>query len=212
MKTPNALYRLTSRSTLNVERDSTRDESISTRRHSRAPWTLHVRKVLYACSLVTVPMFAFTIALSWLVFANRVDLNHCPYPNLCRNFNSQATLEGRNYFVDFPVGRLAFVSSLSATLSFTLIAAFMAMYGHTVARQLMETTRNEHRDNLPSPHNLAVIVRLLNAEVFLLGDLFLEYVSQRFRRSPATKRERRSERSDLTRACLVVLSLGILVR
>jgi hypothetical protein len=61
---------------------------------------------MLACCLIVIPMVAFTITLFCIVFSNGVSLDHCPYPDLCPANSTGPAY----YYVDFPVGRLAFDS------------------------------------------------------------------------------------------------------
>jgi hypothetical protein len=177
------------------------------------PWKAHIKKIYVACSLVTIPMVAFTIAIVSLVFINRIDIDYCPYPQLCHDVNTPDTVMGSDYYVDFPVGRLAFVSSLSSTISFTLIAAFMVLYSYTAARQLLEASDvSQESKNLPSPHDVAILVRLLNAEAFLLWDLGIYHLRRLFHGKSQSLQRKGNRHSSLVRACLAVLGFSIVGR
>ncbi|KAF2821695.1 hypothetical protein CC86DRAFT_470389 [Ophiobolus disseminans] len=139
-----------------------------------------------------------------------IDLDYCPYPTLCHRTKPPGTSKG-DYYIDFPVGRLAFVSSLSATISFTLVAAFMVIYSYTAARKLLDASdASQESKDLPSPHDIAVLVRLLNAEIFLLWGLLVYQLRQRFRRKPQTTQTRIHQYSPMVRASLAVLIAGII--
>jgi hypothetical protein len=168
----------------------------------------HKRGILIACSLVGVPMLAFTLALLSIVFSSRVNLRSCPTPDLCYDYNAELFPNATsNYYVDFAAGRLAFVSSLSSTVSFTLIAVLMTIYGFVVSRQILEASRmEEDLDMLPRPYEFNLLVRLLNAEIFLLWPVVLSYFS------PAKGARRASPRTKLVRQCLLMFFICLAAR
>jgi hypothetical protein len=186
-------------------------------RAERKWWTFpnlfaeHNKEIVIACSLILLPMLGFSVLILGLVFDNNFRLNDCPYPDLCHNVNSLDVLRGRNYYVDFPVGRLAFISSLSATIGFGCVAALMTLYAFITARQFLDAhdVSNGFEDN-PSPQDITLIIRLLDAETSLLW----EFVTRLFRRitfrppQRADKTEARKPR--VVNACLVVFALCLL--
>ncbi|KAF1840313.1 uncharacterized protein K460DRAFT_421289 [Cucurbitaria berberidis CBS 394.84] len=174
------------------------------------PWKLHTRKIILTCSLVFVPMVAFTVTLLSIVFSRRVDLQHCPFPELCPDLNSLNSLHGSNYYVDFSVGRLAFVSSLSSTISFALVAALMAMYGFIAARQLLDVSAsNRAHENLPSPYRTSILVRLINAEMFLLWDVWVRKIHTALGRRQSRKKKHQHS-PPIIRKALFVFTLSLL--
>jgi hypothetical protein len=143
------------------------------------PWQPHIKKIILACGLVVIPMIAFTITLLCIVFSKIVSLDRCPYPDLCPTNSTDSAY----YYVDFPVGRLAFVSSLSSTISFALMAALMTMYGFIAARRLLSASEStEALGYMPSSFEISVLVRLLNAEMFPLLEMFVQIMQRPFRR------------------------------
>jgi hypothetical protein len=200
------MYQVLSRESTKVERTPSKQRWI------HKPWQSHTRTIFIACAFVTVPMVAFTITMLCLVFSHRLNLQDCPYPELCHDVNSPDTLNGSNYYIDFPNGKLAFVSSLSATVSFTLVAAFMILYGFTAARQLLEASAvSQQGKDLPSPHDVAILVRLLNAEALLLWDLCLSYCRS-LKISSSSNIGKRARTSQVVRACFMVMGVGLIGR
>jgi hypothetical protein len=177
------------------------------------PWKNHNRKIILSCFLITIPILAFTITTFWLVFAKSIKISSCPYPDLCYNVNTADTLRGSNYYVDLPVGRLAFVASLSSTISFMLIAACMTTYGSVAARQLLELSKlSVQGKELPSPYDITILIRLLNAEVLLLWDLCGRYFLQVIRRRSDSYKKKTTQGSRVVQKCLAILSLGLVSR
>jgi hypothetical protein len=82
------------------------------------------------------------------------------------------SIDNSAYYVDFPAGRLACVSSLSSTISFTLVAALMTTYGFVVAQQILCLSTSSSASGIsPTPRETSTVIRILNAEVPLLRDL-----------------------------------------
>jgi hypothetical protein len=207
------MHRLSTRSSKNVLPDSNHDRSLQNCWNIQNPWKTYTRKIILSGSLVTVPMVAFVGAISWIVFANIIGLRDCPYPELCYEVNTGDTLRGSNYYIDFPVGRIAFVASLSSAISFTLVGACMAMYGFIVARQLLETSRTSVQGKrLPSPYNITTIIRLLNAETTLLWDLSSRFLFRIFRRRSTLMQKKTNRGFYVVRGCAIVFGLALVSR
>lgn len=178
----------------------------------RRPWKTHTKKILVAASLIVIPMVAFTVAILAIVFSNIVDLYHCPEPELCPYRNVLPT-NGSDYYVDFSVGRLAFVSSLSSTISLALVAAVMTTYGYIVADGFLRVSKaSDTRDQLPSPFETSTIKRLLNAEVFLLFETLSEGFHWLLQLARIKRRKERARQNDMLCRCRSVFMVGVFIR
>jgi hypothetical protein len=166
---------------------------------------------LFLAFLVVVPIIAFTVTIISIVFVNSIDLNDCPDRDLCPYANSPGPANSSDYYVDFSVGRLAFVSSLSSTISFALVAAMMSLYGYVVAKQIMLASKEPgSQATLPTPYGASTLIRLLNAETFLLGEMFLSGCRQILRRKRVQKKP--SKQPQMLRMCMSVLLLSLAAR
>jgi len=158
-------------------------------------------------------MAAFTVALIVLVFLNRVDLDHCPYPELCPYINQRGPSNSSAYYVDVSVGRLAFVASLSSTVSFALIASLMTMYGYVVAKQLLQASKEDNSgDLLPTPQKLSHLIRMLNAEVMLLYEIIFQRDGRQSPSRMGANRKKKDEAPQMFRTCRSVLLLCLVAR
>lgn len=105
--------------------------------------------------------------------SNRLDEGRCPYSDLCPDpglLNSN--MSSKNHYIAFPAGQLAFISSLSSTISFSLVGILMIIYVYsTVSELLIDEKDKAGRPSLPSPYQFSIIVRLLNAEVLALWEV-----------------------------------------
>ncbi|KAF2794006.1 hypothetical protein K505DRAFT_325045 [Melanomma pulvis-pyrius CBS 109.77] len=139
-------------------------------------WQPHMRKIIFTCGLVLLPMLAFTLTIVGLVFSHSIkqgsDCAHedlCP-PSIPTNFTSGHN--NLNYYVDFSATQLTFLASLSSTISFSLVSVLMALYAYSIASELlrMSQTQDQHGD-LPTPYQTSMLVRVLNAELLSLWEL-----------------------------------------
>jgi hypothetical protein len=177
-----------------------------------APWNVDTKKIMLLSSSVVVPMIAFTITMLAIVFSNIIDLNGCPDPGLCPYIGKPGPADSSHYYVDYPVGRLAFISSLSSTISFALLAVMMSMYGYVVASQILDASQgSDGRALLPTPLGMTELIRLLNAEITLLWDMLVgsyHHITQYKRNS----RGHQVKAPRVLRICRIVFVLIITAR
>ncbi|KAF2279921.1 uncharacterized protein EI97DRAFT_370045 [Westerdykella ornata] len=167
----------------------------------------YARKILIATSIIVVPMIAFTIAIIWAVFAKKLDRATCPYPEICPGPELLNVTSNANYYVDFDAGRLAFISSLSATISFALVSILMMIYAYSAASQLLRSSDDsDQRTALPSPYQVSLLLRVLNAEILALGELCWEKVKRVFWKREKAEKLPSEERSSYA----LQRSIGIL--
>jgi hypothetical protein len=172
-------------------------------------WKPQTKKIVLACALVTVPMVVFSAVILGIVYAKRVNLEYCPIPDLCPSLDGRNSSDSSNYYVDFPVGQLSFVSSLSSTVSFTQIAAMMTLYGYVVARQLLNTPSPfESQKELLTPHGMTVLLRSLNGEIFLLWDMCLHFLGSKLWRRQ-TVVPKRAKYPHVLRLSLIMFTLTL---
>lgn len=145
------------------------------------PRKQHSLRIVLACGLVILPMLAFTIALVYIVFTNLLDHTPCPYPDLCPGPELLNTTSGSYYYVDFSATRLAFLASLSSSISFSLVSILMSIYAYSIARDLLYSSMSTDREKLlPSPYQMSVLIRLLNADLLMLWELFTRKIEEIF--------------------------------
>lgn len=146
------------------------------------PWKAHTRKIFLASSLIVVPMVLFTITICWIVFAHRLDQAGCPYLELCPGSDLVNITSPAYYYVDFSATQLAFISSWSSTVSFALISAFMTIFGYSVAKTLLNSSKTSpvKPNTLPTPYQLSMMTRVLNADILSLWELGLQKVRRVF--------------------------------
>jgi hypothetical protein len=177
-----------------------------------ALWNVDTKKIMLLSSLVVVPMITFTITMLAFVFSNKIDLNGCPDPGLCPYIGNAGPANSSHYYVEFPVGRLAFISSLSSTISFALLAVMMSMYGYVVASQILDASQGSNgRAALPTPLGMTELIRLLNAEITLLWDILVGSY-HRIKQSKRNSRGNQIKAPRVLRICRIVFMLIIAAR
>jgi hypothetical protein len=188
-------------------------ESPTDRRVPRRTWNAHTKKIILTSSLVVVPMVAFTVALLSMVFANRVNLDHCPHSSLCPYTDGSSPANSSDYYVDISVGRLAFVSSLSSSISFTLVAATMSLYGYIVARDMISVSKfHAGSDDLPNAYGTSAIIRILNAEMAMVWDMLVQVYEKAARNHQGRLRQSHTRTSRMLRLCRVVFLFSLSAR
>ncbi|KAJ8112531.1 hypothetical protein OPT61_g5117 [Boeremia exigua] len=132
----------------------------------------HTHNILVACGLIVLPMIIFTSVALAFVFSNTVSNEGCSFDNLCPTAGLINTTSNAYYYVDFSATSLVFISSWSSTISFTLVGVLMSIYAYSVAAQMLHHPNfaPHHRDS-PSPYQLSLVIRVLNAEILSLWSL-----------------------------------------
>ncbi|ORY07935.1 hypothetical protein BCR34DRAFT_590145 [Clohesyomyces aquaticus] len=172
-------------------------------------WRPHTRKILLHCALVTTPLLASSIIILYIVYANLVSSN-CSNQELCsRSEFSNITSKGI-YFVDFSAAKLAFISSWSSTVSFALVGFLMAFAAYASGLELLRASvDNGDQEQLPTPHQMSVLLRVLNAELMALWDLGVYKIKSAFRKQDPD-REARHKTSPILQTSVYILIAGIL--
>jgi hypothetical protein len=179
----------------------------------RRSWNNYTKKILLSSSFVVVPMVAFSIAMFTIVFSNIIDLNHCPQFDLCPYLDVPGPANSSDYYIDFSVGRVAFVSSLSSTISFALVAAMMTMYGYVVASQLLYASETFNKqDILPTPHGTSTLSRLLNAEILLIWDMLCLCYQRLLQYDRRSIKRRKIREPQMLRLCRIAFLLSLSAR
>lgn len=178
--------------------------------HSVAPRGLHIRRILLQCLLVITPMIASSLTIIYIVYTNLVS-GDCVSSELCPSPKTINTTSGAYYYIDFPAARLAFISSGSATISFALIGLLMAMYSYSNADTLFRASRIGDHDALPSPYQMNVVLKILNAEIVVLWELGLSKVKRVFWKLESVS-DPVAESPRILSMGLLVLTAGVLTR
>lgn len=172
-----------------------------------------MKKIIGGTCLIVLPMFASTITICWLVFANLVPSARCPYPALCPESSSLNSTRGPYYYVDYPAARLAFVSSWSSTISTSLISVMMTVFGFSVAKLFdYHSEQDDAVRRLPTPYQTSLLFRILNADFLCLWDMAYDKVRDVFWKQRNSTDTRGLPRSGMLRHSVLVLFLCISAR
>ncbi|KAH7371540.1 hypothetical protein BKA66DRAFT_590917 [Pyrenochaeta sp. MPI-SDFR-AT-0127] len=176
--------------------------------HFAAPRGVHIRKIISQCLIVAIPMLASSLLIISIVYANLINQN-CPFAELCPEPSALNVTSKDYYYIDFPAARLAIISSGSSTISFALVGFLMAIYAYTNAASLLRASEKADHESLPSPYQMSILLKVLNAEFMVLWDLTLAKLMRVF-----WKRERDNDSSSRSPSLLgngvIVLFAGVI--
>jgi hypothetical protein len=151
-------------------------------------------------------MLASSIAILYIVFANLIE-GGCPTQELCSGSDLVNTTSKGYYYVDFPAARLAFVSSWSSTVSFALVGFFMTMFAYVNAATLLHASDNADQASLPTPHQMSVLLKVMNAEMLVLYTLAMSKLKKIF--WDKDKEEPSRQTSHVLDTSIIVLLVGL---
>jgi hypothetical protein len=171
-------------------------------------WKSHSRKIVIYCLLITTPMIGSSLAIARIVYANSID-EKCLSEELCPGSDIIGATSANYFYVDFPAARLALISSVSSTLSFTLIGYLMTITAYNTAASFLRMSKNGVHEELPSPYQLSLLLRVLNAELIVLWTLAWSKMKRVFLHGERTGDSRPPH---ILRTGVVLLMTGIIAR
>jgi hypothetical protein len=86
----------------------------------------------------------------------------------------------------------------------------MATYSYTVARQLLRFSDKKDNNNCPTPYNMSMLYRILNAEVMALFEIITIELKETFWEIKEQRKEPRPAR--LVYRSIMVFVVGICAR
>jgi hypothetical protein len=184
------------------------------RRSGANPLEFHNRSIIFICCLVIFPMVAFTAVILWMIFFYRVEATDCSVPELCvapALLNATKFGSG-DYIIDFPAAKLVFIASWSSTVSSLLIGCIMLMYGYIAADALLKLSDADSREQIyPNPYEVTLLIRVINADLFVLWDTAANSIKNCFRKGPNANAPR-SRMPNVLRTTMMVLLVSVLCR
>ena len=133
------------------------------------------------CAVVIVPIAVCTGVILWMIFGNLVPTSTCPDADMCLTATQLNNSISDSYIVDVPAARLVFIASWSSTISFGLISALMTMYSFSLAKTWLHTSNSkDSKSRCPTPYETSIILRVLNAEVLTVFQLWWGKVKKIF--------------------------------
>ncbi|KAK5057828.1 hypothetical protein LTR84_011829 [Exophiala bonariae] len=124
--------------------------------------------------IVTVPILGFTVAVLGFVLKYRLPKTP-PHPFLVE---SDGRKDGLIILIDFSATRLAFIASWSSTLAPMLLGSLMALWHIPTACNLAFLTRVGDVQQLPTPHQLSMLVGLSAGSLDELRKYFLYRINK----------------------------------
>ncbi|KAJ9611093.1 hypothetical protein H2200_004276 [Cladophialophora chaetospira] len=123
----------------------------------------------WTTAVVGLPILDFTAALLALVSMYRVqsDTTH-PF-----GVPTTSHIHSRSILVDFSATRLAFIASWSSTLAPMLLGSLMALWHIPTAARLASATTKEDQHDLPTPHQVSMLIGLASGSLDELRKYFV---------------------------------------
>ena len=139
----------------------------------------HYLEIFLASVLLIIPMLVLSAVLLGLVYTHLMPNNASTYSE----GNSTGIELGAAYYVNYSATRLAFVASVSSTLSTVLIAAAMLLISYPIAHALAAKSDKEAVSKLPSPYQLVLMLKTLDGNPKALWTVLLYALGSKKRRS-----------------------------
>lgn len=124
--------------------------------------------ILLASTAVIVPMLGLCFSLIIMIHLHRMPDNRSSYLTTSGNMPL-----GKAFYVNYPAGRLAFISSMSSTVSTLLGSAMMLLFSYPLAKRFTENSDRRVYSSLPSPYQLEILVRLIDGRLTALASFLL---------------------------------------
>lgn len=132
------------------------DNGASKQQRSRNAW----QDIAWNTFFLTFPMFLLTCVLFALVFTYRVPPTDVPFEQL-RGSDSSSILSSDAYFVDLSSTFLIFIASWMSSLAPMLAGFAIALAAYPVAGRFYNDTIQSNGENLLTPFQLQLTLRLV---------------------------------------------------
>ena len=116
--------------------------------------------ILFSFLIMTIPMLAFSALLLGLIYHYRIVRNEFPSENLSfvgRDDESSAI------YVRLSATTLITVASWSSTIAPLLVGFALTLQSYPVARSLLNAGHENQPDQLPTPFQLSLMLRMLTS-------------------------------------------------
>ncbi|KAH9218649.1 hypothetical protein DL95DRAFT_405681 [Leptodontidium sp. 2 PMI_412] len=115
--------------------------------------------ILFAFSLMTIPMSVFSALLLGLIFYFRVTPSGSESPDL----QLPGASEHGNIYVDISATTLTTVASWSSTVAPILVGCAITLISYPVAQQILSAGRSGRTDKLPTPFQLSLMLKMITS-------------------------------------------------
>ena len=127
-------------------------------------------EVSLASCLLIMPMLGLSIALIGLVYTELMPDNRSTYSEGNR---TDIPLGSSAYYISYSATRLAFIASASSTLATVLITPAMVLFSYLAAHYMAISSDAQHIRRLPSPYQLELLIRILDARFMAIWSFIL---------------------------------------
>lgn len=117
----------------------------------------------FSLATATVPMFILSVALISLVFFFKVNTGQVPHPDL-QPLGTQ--LDQSPLYVNLPATFLIFVASWSSSAAPICGGFLITLASYPICSVYLRSIENGLDHDLPTPHQLSLIIRFLNGSSF----------------------------------------------
>ncbi|CAG8370394.1 unnamed protein product [Penicillium salamii] len=121
--------------------------------------TNHRKEIVWNSFVVTIPISALTVAFLLLVFRYRVKTGDSPLKNL-RLPSDEG--DKNAVYVDLNSSYILFVASRASSLGTLLTGFILTLVSFPIARQLSRDIQMGRVDSLPTPYQLALLLKFLD--------------------------------------------------
>ncbi|KAK0127663.1 hypothetical protein ONS96_007184 [Cadophora gregata f. sp. sojae] len=115
--------------------------------------------ILFAFSLMTIPMSIFSALLLGLIFYFKVTPNDSASPDFRLGQPSQDSV----IYVDISATTLTTVASWSSTIAPILVGCAITLISYPVAKQILRAGQSGKTDRLPTPFQLSLMLKMITS-------------------------------------------------
>lgn len=119
---------------------------------------VRVADIISAFFIMTIPMFALSVLLLGLVYGNRVDPKSYPISNLAP---TTQVVDNSAILVDMSSTTLTLIASWSSTAAPLLLSFALTLASYPIARRLLIANRENSTQDLPTPFQFAIMLRMV---------------------------------------------------
>jgi len=164
---------VSSNDALLMEHVSTNKEHLRTtaERPSRGTMQGQLWELSLASCLLIMPMLSLSIALICLVYTQLAPDNNSTYSE---GDHANTPIGSSAFYISYSATSLALIASLSSTLATVLISPAMVLFSYLAAHYMAISSDAPQVHKLPSPYQLELLIRILDARVMAVGS-FIRY-------------------------------------
>jgi len=115
--------------------------------------------ILFAFSLMTIPMSIFSALLLGLIFYLRVTPNESSSSDLQLNLPSYSNV----IYVDISATALTTVASWSSTIAPILVGCAVTLISYPIAKQILRAGQTGKTERLPTPFQLSLMLKTITS-------------------------------------------------